>query len=186
MVNEMLLPSTLPSEIFTSPPSGPMVEPFRVAPSALKVKATGTSPLGVFMVPVHFPSTSCAKATPAQSSRPRAIPRRFISSPLQELRQLDPCYDESRPNLLTISPHFCGISLQLPSRKPGAPDLDICAGLGGIRGRDPGHGGGEPDRPPDCPVHSRTGADSPGRRAACWRSAPIASEFSISARLSRN
>src|SRR5207244_12140826 len=70
--NEMLLPSTLPSAILTSP-AGPVVEPSSLAPSALKVKLTGTSPFGVDMVPVHLPSTSRSEEHTSELQSPHHL-----------------------------------------------------------------------------------------------------------------
>src|SRR4030095_16089789 len=59
-VKVIILPSIFPSLMGTSAPSKPMVDPVKVAPSALKVNATGNSPCGPEIDPLHFPSTSAA------------------------------------------------------------------------------------------------------------------------------
>src|SRR5271165_561458 len=70
--NEMFAPSIMPSLMAMSPPSGPAMEPFNMAPSALKLNETGKSPLGVETLPVHFPSTSAAKADTVSSNNAAA------------------------------------------------------------------------------------------------------------------
>ena len=63
--NEILSPSIFPPFSGTSPPSGPVVVPVKASASALNVKPIGTGPLGVSIMPVHFPSTGAATADAA-------------------------------------------------------------------------------------------------------------------------
>src|SRR6185369_6942156 len=65
-------PSIFPFLSGSSIPSGPVVVPVRVAPSALKLKPTMTAPIGVSSDPVHLPSTSAARAGTAASISTRA------------------------------------------------------------------------------------------------------------------
>src|SRR5438874_2657019 len=67
--NEILSPSILPFLMAMSPPSGPVVVPVSVPPSALKLKPTFTVPMGVSSDPAHLPSTSAARAGAATSTR---------------------------------------------------------------------------------------------------------------------
>src|SRR5580693_5768506 len=69
--NEILSPSILPALMGTSPPSGPVVEPASIPPSALNVNATGTGPIGVSIIPVHLPSTVAAKTDVETRRTPR-------------------------------------------------------------------------------------------------------------------
>src|SRR5437879_5295108 len=90
-LNEILLPSIFPFLIGISPPSGPVVEPFRVAPSACKVNATGIAPIAVASDPVHLPSTSAARAGTAASISTRAARTEttvffiFMGTPLSDV-----------------------------------------------------------------------------------------------------
>src|SRR6185295_14089789 len=75
----MFLPSTFPSLIGTSAPSNPVVDPVSFAPSALKLKVTARSPLGVVTFPVHLPSTSAASAATEKPSTSVRTAKNFIS-----------------------------------------------------------------------------------------------------------
>jgi hypothetical protein len=95
-VNEMLLPSTFPSVIGIAIPGMNSRAPLSMAPSALKVKAWGKSPLGVEMVPAHLPSMSAAKAE-----------RASIRNPITNLgSRITRVYT---PRLNTASPSYCGV-----------------------------------------------------------------------------
>src|SRR5687767_12885842 len=74
----ILLPSILPFLIAIWVPSGPVVDPVSVVPSALNSKPTVTSPFGVASAPLHFPSTSAANAGDESSRRANASAYSFM------------------------------------------------------------------------------------------------------------
>src|SRR5215813_13324482 len=66
-MNEILSPSIFPPLIAISLPSGPVVVPVSIVPSALKLNPTWTAPIGVSSEPVDVPSTLAALAGAATS-----------------------------------------------------------------------------------------------------------------------
>src|ERR1019366_3305339 len=75
--NEILSPSTLPSAMAISEPSGPVIVPVSLAPSVFSLKTCAKSPLGVESEPVQVPSAPAAKAVAVSSRAPTTVTRNF-------------------------------------------------------------------------------------------------------------
>src|SRR5437763_12958992 len=81
MVNEMLLPSILPSVMVDFPIISRSVSPESLAPSTLKLKVRSIGPFGPSAVPFHLPLISAADATIANRAiRTRSAFMRFTVS----------------------------------------------------------------------------------------------------------